>query len=121
MVVSRSFAETEYQAMAHGTCEIFWIRSILVELGFEETVHSSLFCDNKSAIMLSFDSVLHERTWHIEVDIHFIREKVRIGIVRPSFVSSSQQLADMFTKPVGLTLLQSSIDKLRLLNIFMPA
>ena len=72
--------------MAQGTCEILWLRSIMAELGFEETAPASLFCDNKSTIILSSDSVLHEHTKHIEGDIHFIREKVRIGIVRPSFV-----------------------------------
>ncbi|GMP33402.1 hypothetical protein CsSME_00006737 [Camellia sinensis var. sinensis] len=120
-VIFRSSAKAEYRAMAQGTGEILWLYSNLAELGFEETAPASLFCDNKSTIMLSSDAVLHERTKHIEVDIHFIQEKVRIGIVRPSFVSSSQQLADMFTKSVGPTILQSSIGKLRLLNIFTPA
>ena len=48
---------------------------------------STLFCDNKSAIMLSSDSVLHECTKHIEVNNHFIREKVSSGIITPQFVS----------------------------------
>uniref|UniRef100_A0A2N9G5A4 Integrase catalytic domain-containing protein n=1 Tax=Fagus sylvatica TaxID=28930 RepID=A0A2N9G5A4_FAGSY len=87
-VVSRSSAEAEYRAMAQGTCEILWLRSICNELGFMETDSSQLFCDNKFAIMLALDSVLHERSKHIEVDIHFIREKVRSGIITPSFVSS---------------------------------
>uniref|UniRef100_A0A2N9IGT2 Integrase catalytic domain-containing protein n=1 Tax=Fagus sylvatica TaxID=28930 RepID=A0A2N9IGT2_FAGSY len=120
-VVSRSSAEAEYRAMAQGTCEILWLRSICNELGFMETDSSQLFCDNKSAIMLASDSVLHERSKHIEVDIHFIREKVRSGIITPSFVSSSEQTADVFTKPVGPSLLQSSIVKLGLIDIFAPA
>ena len=74
-VVSRSFAEPEYRAMTQGTYEILWLRSICNELGFMKTDSSQLFCDNKSAIMLVSDSVLHERSKYIEVDIHFIREK----------------------------------------------
>ena len=120
-VVSRSSAEVEYRAMAQGTCEILWIRSILNELGFTEKGSSQLFCDNKSAIMLALDSVLHERSKHIEVDIHFIREKVQSGIIIPSFVPSLEQTADLFTKPVGPSLLQSSIVKLGLIDIFAPA
>jgi hypothetical protein len=120
-VVSRSSAEAEYRAMAQGTCEILWLQSILNELGLMETDSSQLFCDNKSAIMLASDSVLHERSKHIEVDIHFIREKVRSGIIIPSFVPSSEQTADVFTKPVGPSLLQSSIVKLGLTDIFAPA
>uniref|UniRef100_A0A2N9IQ13 Integrase catalytic domain-containing protein n=1 Tax=Fagus sylvatica TaxID=28930 RepID=A0A2N9IQ13_FAGSY len=119
-VVSRSSAEAEYRAMAQGTCEILWLRSILNELGFTEKDSSQLFCDNKSAIMLASDSVLHERSKHIEVDIHFIREKIRSGIIVPSFVPSSDQTADVLTKPVGPSLLQSSIVKLGLIDIFAP-
>ena len=119
-VVSRSFAEAEYRAMAQATCEILWLRSICNELGFMKTDSSQLFCDNKSAIMLDSDSVLHERSKHIEVDIHFIREKVWSGIIIPSFVPSSEQTADVFTKPVGPSLLQSSIVKLGLIDIFAP-
>uniref|UniRef100_A0A2N9F8S9 Reverse transcriptase Ty1/copia-type domain-containing protein n=1 Tax=Fagus sylvatica TaxID=28930 RepID=A0A2N9F8S9_FAGSY len=110
--ISRSSAEAEYRAMAQATCEILWLRSICNELGFMETDSSQLFCDNKSAIILASDSVLHERSKHIEVDIHFIREKVRSGIIIPFFVPSSEQIADVFTKPVGPSLLQSSIVKL---------
>jgi hypothetical protein len=75
-VVSRSSTEAEYRAMAQGTCEILWLRSICNELGFMETDSSQLFCDNKSVNMLASDSVLHEWSKHIKVDIHFIREKV---------------------------------------------
>uniref|UniRef100_A0A2N9HFH1 Reverse transcriptase Ty1/copia-type domain-containing protein n=1 Tax=Fagus sylvatica TaxID=28930 RepID=A0A2N9HFH1_FAGSY len=102
-VVSRSSAKAEYHAMAQGTCS------------------SQLFCDNKSAIMLASDSILHERSKHIEVDIHFIREKVRSGIIISSFVPSSEQIADVFTKPMGPFLLQSSIVKLGLIDIFASA
>ena len=66
--------------------------------------------------MLASDSVLHERTKHVEVDIHFIREKVRSGVIVPRFVPSSNQTADMFTKSIGPTLLQSSIGKLGLIK-----
>jgi len=105
-VVSRSSAESEYRALANGTSETVWLRSILAELGFPEKSPSKLFCDNQSAIKLASDSVLHERTKHIEVDIHFIREKIRNGIVSPFYVPSKNQMADMLTKPVGPSLLR---------------
>ena len=60
------------------------------ELGFMETNSSQLFCDNKSAIMFALDSVLHKRSKHIEVDINFIQENVRSGIIISSFVPSSE-------------------------------
>uniref|UniRef100_A0A5B7BY08 Uncharacterized protein n=1 Tax=Davidia involucrata TaxID=16924 RepID=A0A5B7BY08_DAVIN len=107
VVVSRSSVETEYQPMAQGICELLWLRSILGELGFVEKSSSMLFCDNKSAIMLASNSMLHERSKHIKVDIHFIREKDRSGIISPSFVPSSEKTANVLTKSVGPSLLQS--------------
>ena len=121
VVVSRSFTEAEYRAIAQGTCEILWLRSILNELDFMETNSSQLFCDNKSIIMFASNFVLHEWSKHIEVDIHFIWEKLRPCIIIPSFVPSSKQTVDVFTKPVGPSLLQSFIVKLSLINIFAPA
>ena len=107
--------------MAQGTSEILWFWSLLTELGFLVTDSSYLICDNKSAIMLSSDSDLYERIKHIEVDIHFIREKVRSGVITPSFVPSSTQTADMFTKSIGPSLLKSSLVKLGLVDIFTSA
>ena len=101
-VASRSSAEAKYRAMAKGTCELLWLRSLLDELGFPVKDSSTLFCDNKSATTLSSDSVLHERTKHIEVDIHFFREKVQSGVISSSFIPSREQTADMFTKSIGL-------------------
>lgn len=85
---ARSSAEAEYRAMAQGSCEIIWLRSLLEDLGLLVQPSSQLFYDNKSAIILSSDSVLHEQTKHIDVDVHFIREKVRDGIIIPIFVPS---------------------------------
>ncbi|GFY95385.1 hypothetical protein Acr_10g0007700 [Actinidia rufa] len=108
-VVSRSSAEAEYRAMAQGTCELMWLRSLLTELGFPTAGSSTLFCDNKSAIMLASNSVLYESTKHIKVDVHFIREKVRSEIITPHFVPSSKQAADIFTKSIGPSLLKTSL------------
>ena len=70
--------------------------------------------------MLSSDSVLYERIKHIEVDIHFIREKVQSGVISPVFVSSHEQTSDMFTKSISPIPLQSSLRKLGLVDIFAP-
>ena len=58
-------------------------------------------------------------TWRF--DVHFIREKVRSGVIVPSFVRSSDQTVDVFTKSVGPTLLDSSLGKLGLIHVFAPA
>ncbi|RVW34023.1 Retrovirus-related Pol polyprotein from transposon TNT 1-94 [Vitis vinifera] len=74
-VVARSSAEAEYRAMALATCELIW-----------------------PALHIASNPVFHERTKHIEVDCHFIREKIASGCVATSFVNSNDQLADIFTK-----------------------
>ena len=76
--------------------------SLLAKLGF-------LFCDNKPTIMLASDFVLHERSKRIEVDVHYIQEKVRLGVIIPSFVPSSILPADVFTKSDDPSLLQSFV------------
>ena len=97
-VVARSSTEAEYRAMAHTTCELVWLKHLLQELHFCEVGQMELVYDNQSALHLSSNPVFHERTKHIEVDCHFIREKIITGIIRTSFVNSKDQLADIFTK-----------------------
>jgi len=120
-IVSRSSAESEYRAMAHGVTELVWLRSLLDELGQPLASGSTLYCDNKSAILLTQDSVLHERTKHIEMDVHFLRDHVRAETVLPAYVSSADQLADALTKAIGPTRLDLTISKLGMIDIFAPA
>jgi len=72
--VSRSRAEVEYRAMAHMTCEMVWLQNLLMELGFRQPGPMSMHCDNQSAIYIAQNPVFHERTKHIEVDCHFVRD-----------------------------------------------
>ena len=84
------------------------------------TASSSLFCNSKFAMMIASDSILHERTKHIEVDVHFIRENVRSRMITPNFVPFTDQTADMFTKPIGPSLMKFSLSKLGHIDIFAP-
>ena len=97
-VVDRSSVEAEYRAMALATCELIWLRHLLQELGFEKYEHMKLIYDNQAALHIASNPVFHERTKHIEVDCHFIREKIASGFVATSFVNSNDQLVDIFTK-----------------------
>ncbi|XP_019192834.1 PREDICTED: uncharacterized protein LOC109187168 [Ipomoea nil] len=97
-VVSRSSAESEYRAMAHVASEIVWVRNILKEVGVEVKLPIDLWCDNCAAIHIANNPVFHERTKHIEVDCHFIREKMEQGLISLTHVRSGDQLADIFTK-----------------------
>ena len=75
-VVACSSAEVEYRAMAHTTCELKWLRTLLREFGFPAQDPTPLYCDNQAAIHIASNPVFHERTKHIEVDCHFVRAKV---------------------------------------------
>ena len=75
-VVSWFGVELEYRAMTQFVCEIMWIRQLLMEVGIETLVLARLWCDNQDAMLISFKYVFHERTKHIEIDCHFVCEKI---------------------------------------------
>jgi hypothetical protein len=96
--VSRSSAEAEYRAVANGVAEMSWLHQLLLELHSPLTRATEVYCDNISAVYLSTNPVQHQRTKHVEIDLHFVRERVAIGHVRVLHVPTSSQYADIFTK-----------------------
>jgi hypothetical protein len=96
--VSQSSAEAEYRAIANAVSECSWLRHLLAELRCKVPSATVAFCDNISSVYMSRNPVHHRRTKHIELDIHFVREKVAIGELRVTHVPSVRQLADVFTK-----------------------
>ena len=102
--VSRSSAEAEYRAVAHVVAECCWLRQLLQELHLPLKKATVVFCDNVSAVYMTANPVHHRRTKHIEIDIHFVREKVALGEVRVLHVPSSHQYADIMTKGLPVQL-----------------
>ncbi|KAJ0603580.1 putative RNA-directed DNA polymerase [Helianthus annuus] len=90
-VVALSSAEAEFRGIARGLAEILWVRKLLTEIGYPPTQSSEILCDNKAAIQISENPVQHDRTKHIEVDRHFIKEKLETGIIELPFVRSEDQ------------------------------
>ncbi|KAJ8773456.1 hypothetical protein K2173_004286 [Erythroxylum novogranatense] len=80
-----------------------------------------LFCDNKSAISIAHNPIQHDRTKHIEVDRHFIKEKLDSGLICTPFISTSDQLADMLTKGLSGATFQRLVSKLGMDDIHLPA
>lgn len=105
--VSRSSTESEYKALANATAELIWVQSLLQELGIREDRPPVLWCDNIGATYLSSNPVFHARTKHIEVDFHFIRERVAQKKLAIKFISSKDQVADIFTKALPLPAFQA--------------
>jgi hypothetical protein len=96
-VVSRSSAEAEYRAVANGVAEAAWLRQLLTELHSPLSRSTLVYCDNVSAVYLS-NPVQHQRTKHVEIDLHFVRDLVAVVDVRVLHVSTTSQFADIFTK-----------------------
>ncbi|RVW83021.1 Retrovirus-related Pol polyprotein from transposon RE1 [Vitis vinifera] len=117
-VVVRSSAEAEYRAMALATCELIWLKHLLPELRFGKDEQMKLIYDNQAALHIASNPVFHERTKHIEVDCHFIREKITSGCVATSFVNSNDQLADIFTKSLRGLRIKYICNKLGAYNIY---
>ena len=105
-VVSRSSAEAEYGGVANVAAECCWLRHLLGELLQPVSKASIVYCDNVSAVYLTQNPVHHGRTKHVELDIHFVREKVAIGDIRVAHVPARHQLADIMTKGLPTTLFE---------------
>ncbi|KAM5588526.1 hypothetical protein ABKV19_006802 [Rosa sericea] len=119
-VVARSSAEAEYRGMAHGVYELLWLRNLLRDLGFKLKSAMQLYCDNKAAIDISQNPIQHDRTKHVEVDRHFIKEKLDAKIISFPFVPTEEKLADVLTKGVSRKAFYDSLSKLGMVDVYAP-
>jgi hypothetical protein len=99
--VALSSTEAEYRGAAMVACEVACLRKLLGDLGLHVDRQVVIYCDNLSSIQLVRNPVFHARTKHIEVHYHFIREKVLAGEIDLIYVSTEDQVADIFTKALG--------------------
>ncbi|XP_019171428.1 PREDICTED: uncharacterized protein LOC109166983 [Ipomoea nil] len=99
--VARSSTEAEYKGLADVAAEVVWVQSLLRDLGLHHSTVPVLWCDNLGATYLCANPVFHARTKHVEVDYHFVRDKVASGDLKVNFVSTHDQLADIFTKALS--------------------
>ena len=106
--------------MVHGVCELLWIKRILRDLAIKQTDAIMLHCDNLAAMKIANNLVQHDRTKHVEVDRHFIKDHLEKGTICLPLVVSEDQLTDMLTKAVSGRVFQSSLNKLGMINILSP-
>ena len=111
-VVSRSSTEAEYQSMALATAEAYWIRMLIKEFQLYLYSPPIIWCDNIGALTLASNPVFHARTKQVEIDYHFMREKVVNKDILVKHISKKDQLADIFTKGQTTTRFQFLRSKL---------
>ncbi|CAL1392348.1 unnamed protein product [Linum trigynum] len=96
--VSRSSSEAEYRALAQLTCEVVWVKRLIQELGIDHIQPVDLFCDSRSAIYIAENPMFHERTKHIEIDCHVVRQFLQSKLIELRHLDTENQIADLFTK-----------------------
>ena len=121
MWFARSSVEVEFRAVAHGICEVIWIKRLLEELKVSDSQAMKLYYDNKAAISIAHNPVLHDRTKHVEVDKHFIKEKLDSGLICMLYIPIADQIADIFTKGMHKKQFDVLMGKLTMEDIFKPA
>ena len=107
--------------MADTTQEMVWLRSFLKDLGISSPFPMPMHCDNQTAIFIAGNSTFHERTKHIEMDCHYIRDKVMSGVISTPHVTSSHQLADVFRKSLAGISYHTTCTKMGIFDLYAPA
>ena len=120
-VVARSSAEAEFRVVAHDICEVLWIKQLLEELKVASPLPMKVFCDNKAVIAIAHNLVLHDKTKHVEVDKHFIKEKLENGLIVMPYIPTVEQVVDILTKGLPKKQFDDLVSKLVMNDIFKLA
>jgi Reverse transcriptase (RNA-dependent DNA polymerase) len=118
--VALSSAEAELVAMVKGISELLWLKKLMEEIGFELNEEMVLLCDNKSAMDMCHNPIQHDRTKHIAINRHYIKDHIEKGNIRLLHVGTKEQLADILTKAVPGPAFNRALDKLGMTDIYMP-
>ena len=108
-------------SIALGICEGMWLNRVCHELKVYVNKPMQVLCDNQSAISIARNPVHHYRTKHVEIDRHFIKEKIEEKVVDLAYIPTAKQTADILTKALARKGFDQLVSKLGLLNIYNPA
>lgn len=116
--ISRSSAEAEYRALAFTSCELVWLGILLHDLKIVSLNVHVLYSDSMAALYIATNPIFHERTKHVEINYHTVREKLDRGELKSLHISTENQIADLLTKPLFPHQFQYLMSKMSLINIF---
>jgi hypothetical protein len=100
-IIALSTAEAEYIDACSASCEAIWLRKLLTGLFDLEMRETAILCDNQSCIKMTENPVFHDRSKHIEIRYHFIRDMVQRGALKLQYISTDEQVVDVMTKPLS--------------------
>jgi len=101
-IVAMNYAEVEYRSLGKGSKEFKWLKKLTIELGISKKAEATKnWCDNMRSLKIAKNPILHACAKHVELHYHYVREQIELGHIDLADVSSNDQLADMFTKPLG--------------------
>ena len=89
-VVSRSSAKSKYRATTQSVCEIMWLYQLLMKVSIKTPVPTKLWCNNQIALHIASNPVFHEWAKHIEIDCHFVREKIQLDLISTGYVKTGE-------------------------------
>lgn len=118
--VSCSSNETKYRSMASTVAEIVWLNGLLKYICFDQIDPALLFSDSQAAFQIAVNPVFHEQTKHIEINCHFVIEKIREGLIRTQRVRTDEQLVDVMTKALGVQQHEYLVTKLGVKDLYHP-
>ena len=116
-----STVEAEYVAACLASCEAVWLRKLLSDLFDLRVDATCIYCDNQICVNLSKNLLFHDKSKHIDIKYHYVRDMVQRGAVKLQYVATNEKIADVLTKPLARVKFEYFREKLGVLHIEVPS
>ena len=113
-------AEAEYVTSCSSSCEAMWLRKLIFDLFDLQLDATCIYCDNQSCVKLSKNPVFHDKSKHIDIKYHYIRDMVQKGVVKLQYVATNEQTDNVLTNPLARVKFEYFREKLGVIHIKVP-